>query len=258
MIDDAEAPIDPAPAAGFFMSAIGRVRTPFVELFGIPRQAALTDITARVELDPTRVVPEALRGLESVTHLWLLFVFDRVTPGEVHPTVRPPRLGGDRRMGVFATRSPFRPNPIGLSAVRLVAIEGLSLVIAGCDLADGTPILDIKPYVAGVDRLDDTRVGWLPTDDGPALAVRFEAAALAVLEARDDADTLRRALTQLLQLDPRPSHRRGEPEPARRYGLAYADLDVQFFVDAQGVCVAELLPAQAATNHGERRGSPPA
>lgn len=249
MSDALEPPKDPAPVAGFFMSAIGRVRTPFVELFGIPRQAALTDITARIELDPARVVPEALRGLESVSHLWLLFVFDRVTPDEVHPTVRPPRLGGDRRMGVFATRSPFRPNPIGLSAVRLVAIEGLCLVIAGCDLADGTPILDIKPYVDAVDRLDGTEVGWLPRDDGPPLAVRFGPAAQAVLDGRDDADALCHALVQLLQLDPRPSHRRGEHDGSRHYGLAYGEHDVQFFVDAQGACVVELRPAR----NGERR-----
>ncbi|MCA9691061.1 MAG: tRNA (N6-threonylcarbamoyladenosine(37)-N6)-methyltransferase TrmO, partial [Myxococcales bacterium] len=129
------------------MEPIGVVRSPYTEKFGIPRQPGLApSVRARVELDPRRVQPEALRGLSACSHVWLLTLLHAAKPTG-HATVRPPRLGGNIRLGALATRSPFRPNPIGLSAVALVELAELALVVAGADLLDGTPVLDIKPYV---------------------------------------------------------------------------------------------------------------
>lgn len=226
------------------MSAIGVVRSPFVEAFGVPRQPGLAPVRARVELDPRVIALEALRGLESVTHVWLLFVFHRADPAQTHPTVRPPRLGGNARMGVLATRSPQRPNPLGLSVVRLLGVDGHTLTVEGVDLLDGTPVLDVKPYVAEVDRIDDSAVGWLPPPEPPR-AVEFAAAAAAALAATPEPAALRAELVALLQLDPRPSHRRGDDDDPHAYGMALGALDVRFEVRG-GVDV--VLELRARTN----------
>ncbi len=232
-------PEDPAPPAGFFMSAIGVVRSPFVEAFGVPRQPGLAPVRARVELDARVISPEALRGLETVTHVWLLFVFHRADPAQTHPTVRPPRLGGNTRMGVFATRSPQRPNPLGLSVVRLVGVQGHTLTVEGVDLLDGTPVLDIKPYVAEVDRVDGSAVGWLPPPEPPR-AVAFTPQAAAAIDGTPDAARLRAEIVGLLQLDPRPSHRRGDDDDPHGYGMALGRFDVRFEVRAGVVVVLAL------------------
>ncbi len=229
-----------ASPAGFSFVPIGRVRSPFEQPFGIPRQASLAQVRARVELDPARLTPEALRGLEGVTHVWLLWVFDRSDPAHTHATVRPPRLGGNTRLGVLATRAPQRPNPIGMSAVRLVGVEGLVLHIEGCDLADGTPVLDVKPYVASCDRLDGTDVAWLHATDERKLEVRWSEPARAQLEARPDAEEFAAELEPLLALDPRPGYR-GEGDD-RDYAMAFAGLDVRFRVDGETLTITALVP----------------
>ncbi|HHW83718.1 MAG TPA: tRNA (N6-threonylcarbamoyladenosine(37)-N6)-methyltransferase TrmO, partial [Actinomycetales bacterium] len=134
------------------MKPIAHIRTDFPQKFGVPRAARLVpELTARVVFEPEYAMPEAFRGLEGFSHLWLIWVFSHNVEEGWSPTVRPPRLGGNERMGVFATRAPFRPNPIGLSAVEILGIErgahGIELVVGGADLVDGTPILDVKPYV---------------------------------------------------------------------------------------------------------------
>lgn len=222
---------------------IGTVRSPFGDPFGIPRQATLAPIPARVELDPARITPEALRGLEGVSHVWLVWVFDRSLPQRSHATVRPPRLGGNARIGVLATRAPQRPNPIGMSAVRLVGIEGLVLHIEGCDLADGTPVLDLKPYVAGCDRIDGTTVAWLGATDERGLVVEWSPEARAQLPAHPQLAALVPQLERMLALDPRPSYH----DAARSYGMSFAGVDVRFRVDEQRLVITALVDTTKLT-----------
>ncbi|MBC8067763.1 MAG: tRNA (N6-threonylcarbamoyladenosine(37)-N6)-methyltransferase TrmO [Deltaproteobacteria bacterium] len=230
-------------ATGYSFDPIAIVRSPFGDPFGIPRQAQLARVRARVELDPRRITAESLRGLEGVTHIWLLWVFDRSDPAHSHPTVRPPRLGGNTRIGVLATRSPQRPNPIGMSAVRLVGIEGLVLHVEGCDLADGTPVLDIKPYVASCDRIDDSAVAWLADTDESRLEVVWTPAARAQLGARPDAEALALQLDEILALDPRPSYRKGDGD--RGYAMVFAGREVRFRVEGTRLLITAFDPHHA-------------
>lgn len=234
-------------ARTFTFTAIGTVRSPFAEPFGIPRQASLSPVPARVELDADVITPEALRGLEGVTHVWLVWVFDRSDPSRSHATVRPPRLGGNTRVGVLATRAPQRPNPIGLSVVRLARIEGLVLHIDGCDLADGTPVLDIKPYVAGCDRIDGTEVAWLAATDERRLAVEWSDRARAQLDRYPQLATLVPRLERVLALDPRPSYH----DDGRDYAMTFAGVDIRFRVDDDRLVITELADARTpATPEG--------
>ena len=161
------------------MKIIAKIHTPFREKFGIPRQSGLADVPGEIVFEPKYRNPDALRGLEGFSHLWLIFQFSESVREEFSPTVRPPRLGGNRRMGVFATRSPFRPNAIGLSCVRLEAIEqtekGPIIHVRGADLLDGTPILDIKPYLPLADCHPEATGGFAETVSGYALSVCFAA-----------------------------------------------------------------------------------
>ena len=219
---------------------IARIRSDFGTKFGIPRQSGLVDsLTARVVFEPEYRNPDAFRGLEGFSHLWLIWQFSQCMGKGWTPTVRPPKLGGNRRMGVFATRSPFRPNAIGLSSVRLERIEtdpalGPVLHVCGADLMDGTPILDIKPYLPYTDSHPDARGGFAP-------------APLAALEVRADAGVLapvpperRQALLDTLAQDPRPGY---QHEPGRVYGLLFAGLDVRFTVEAGVLTVRVICPA---------------
>lgn len=225
--------------AVFSFVPIGTVRSPFADPFGIPRQAQLARVRATVELDPRHITAESLRGLEGVSHIWLLWVFDRSDPSRSHPTVRPPRLGGNTRIGVLATRSPQRPNPIGMSAVRLVGIEQLVLHIECCDLADGTPVVDIKPYVASCDRIDDSRVAWLADTDETRLEVVWTPGARTQLEAVAEPDALAQQLAEILALDPRPSYRqRGDDE--RGYAMVFAGREVRFTVEGNRLSIVAL------------------
>lgn len=215
----------------FPFTPIGMIHSCFGEKFGIPRQAGLAP-AARATLDllPPYAVPEAVRGLEGFSHLWLIFIFHGIPAGQWQPTVRPPRLGGRQRLGVFASRSPFRPNPVGLSAVKLerIAIDRgrVTLHLAGVDLLDRTPVLDIKPYLPYADCLPEATGGFAPHAPVPGLTVEFSPAAAAVCAAWPDG-ALRELIIQVLAQDPRPAYEQARPVP-QRYGMRLHDLDVQW------------------------------
>jgi tRNA-Thr(GGU) m(6)t(6)A37 methyltransferase TsaA len=222
----------------FSLRAIARLYSDFPTKFGIPRQSGLVDsLKASVVFEPEYRFPEALRGLEGYSHLWLIWQFSQTAGQGWSPTVRPPRLGGNTRMGVFASRSPFRPNPIGLSCVRLEGIDlhtpdGPVLRVAGADLMDGTPIYDIKPYLPYVDCHPDASGGFalqvkegvLPVDFPPELLER-------VPEDR------REALTAVLAQDPRPAY---QNTPGRVYGMSFAGLEVRFAVQDGRLTVVDV------------------
>ena len=221
------------------MKVIARIHCDFVEKFGIPRQSGLVPQTrARIVFEPEYRNPDALRGIETYSHLWLIWSFSKAQRDTWSPTVRPPRLGGNTRLGVFATRSPFRPNAIGLSSVTLEEVilsspDGPVLVVGGADLLDGTPIYDIKPYLPYVDSHPDARGGFTENTADYALAVVFPDDLLA----RVDADK-REALRGVLAGDPRPSY---QSDPARVYGVRYAQYNVKFTVDGDVLRVTEVI-----------------
>lgn len=222
------------------MKQIAHIETPFGEKFGVPRQAGLVDYEARVVFEPEYRVAEAVRGLEEFDYVWLLWEFhlnkrDKTDAAEQpgaswSPTVRPPRLGGNRRVGVFASRSPFRPNPIGLSSVRLLRIEeGPVLVVGGADLVDGTPIYDIKPYIEYADSHAGVRCGYAQQAPRAALEV---ADPHHLLDSFAPAD--RTALAEALRQDPRPHYQTGA---GRLYTMAFGGREVQFSVEEEGIAV---------------------
>ncbi len=219
---------------------IARIRTDFAEKFGVPRQSGLVPETeARIVFEPAYRDPSALRGLEGFSHLWLLWHFDQVKQEGWSPTVRPPRLGGNTRMGVFATRSPYRPNPIGLSSVQLLGVEehtpeGPILRVAGADLMDGTPILDIKPYLAYTDSHPEATGGFVAGLSDRTVTVQCEPALLTGVE-----ESTRRALLAVLAHDPRPTY---QNDPQRVYGMTFAGLEVKFTV-ADGVLTVTEITA---------------
>ena len=214
------------------ITPIAHIRTDFGSKFGVPRQSGLVpELTARIVFEPAYRNPDALRGLEDFSHLWLVWHFSEVRREGWSPTVRPPRLGGNTRMGVFATRSPYRPNPLGLSCVRLERIEwhtpeGPVLVVSGADLMDSTPIFDIKPYLAYADSHPDAVGGFIEGLSDRAVAV---VCAPALLEPLDE--DIRRRLLAVLAHDPRPTY---QDDPERVYGMDFAGHNVRFTV-ADGV-----------------------
>lgn len=223
---------------------IGVVRSPFQDKFGVPRQAGLADVPARIELDPERIPLEAVRGLEGATHIWVIFSFHAIAAGEIKSTVRPPRLGGNARLGVLATRSPYRPNRLGLSAVRLLNIRGHRLDISGTDMVDGTPVLDIKPYVAYADAIPQARLDWACMP--PArVQVRFAPAVAAALASKPE---LRGLVEQVLSLDPRPAYH--DADSTRTYGMVLHGHDVRFRVERGIVEVVELRPQPSGHDEG--------
>ena len=208
------------------MKVIAKIRTDFKEKFGIPRQSGLVDsLRARIVFEPEYRVREALRGIEDFSHLWLIWEFSEAKRDTWSPTVRPPRLGGNKRMGVFATRSPFRPNPVGLSSVRLIGIEhteteGDVLIVSGADLMDGTPIYDIKPYLPFTDCHTDARGGFADEKkEYSAEVIIPDHVASRIPEGRIN------EIRELLREDPRPSYRDDE---SREYGMSYAGLEISF------------------------------
>ena len=213
------------------MEIIARIHNDFPTKFGLPRQAGLApSLRSKIVFEPAYRVAEALRGLEDFSHVWLIWGFSASEGWS--PTVRPPRLGGNVRMGVFATRSPFRPNPIGLSSVRLESIEkdgdnGLVLIVSGADLMDGTPIYDIKPYLPGADAHPEATDGFVGANRQQLLAVEI-APSLAARLTDSQLATLREILAQ----DPRPAY---HDDPDRVYGLSYAGLDIHFKVVEQQI-----------------------
>ena len=212
------------------LRVIARVRSDFPEKFGVPRQAGLVpDLRARVVFEPEFAVPEALRGLEDFSHIWLIWGFSENADRGWSPTVRPPRLGGNARMGVFATRSPFRPNPVGLSCVELLGVEDGSLIIGGADLVDGTPVFDIKPYVPYADCRPEAYGGFADTPAGQSLEVEIPAVLAETFSEEELA-----ALRGVLACDPRPAYQK---DPERVYALSFAGRNVRFRVDGDRLCV---------------------
>lgn len=220
------------------MKVIAHIKTDFKTKFGLPRQSGLIDaVKGEIIFEPEYRNADAFRGLEEFSHIWLIWQFSEAVRDTWSPTVRPPKLGGNTRMGVFATRSPFRPNPIGLSAVKLEKIEftkeyGPVLTVSGCDLEDGTPIYDIKPYLAYADSRPDAKGGFTDTLNLKPLQVNFAEHADALLNK-----TQKETLVSVLEQDPRPSY---QEDPNRVYGFLFADLEVFFKVDRDLVTVTEI------------------
>lgn len=220
------------------MQVIARIRSDFPTKFGIPRQAGLVpDLRAEVVFEPLFRNDDALRGLEGFSHLWLIWAFSEAIRKDWSPTVRPPRLGGNERVGVFASRSPFRPNPIGLSCVKLEEIrhtahDGTVLIVSGADLMDGTPIFDIKPYLPYADAHPEAIGGFAP-DAPEMLTVDCPPALLERIPAER-----RAALLGVLAHDPRPSY---QDDSARVYGMKFAGCDVRFRVDGTHLTVCEIV-----------------
>lgn len=223
------------------LEVIARIHTDFSSKFGIPRQSGLVDaLKGQIVFEPPYRDPSALRGIEGYSHLWLIWQFSESVMEHWSPTVKPPRLGGNRRMGVFATRSPFRPNPLGLSCVKLERVElatqeGPVLHVAGADLLDGTPIYDIKPYLPYVDCHPQATGGFTDSVTYARLEVDFPKALLAEIP-----EDKRQALIEVLAQDPRPGYRHGED--GRRYGVEFAGFDVRFTVSENRLTVCEVVP----------------
>jgi tRNA-Thr(GGU) m(6)t(6)A37 methyltransferase TsaA len=216
---------------------VAHIESDFAEKFGIPRQAGIVEeLRARVVFDGEYRNDEALRGIEGFSHLWLIWGFSAAEREGFSPTVRPPRLGGNARMGVFATRSPFRPNSLGLSCVRLLGVEkiegkGATLLVGGADLMDGTPIYDVKPYIPYADAHPEAAAGFAP-DPGKTLKVVFETAALEKVP-----EEKRAALRGVLANDPRPRY---QDDPARVYAMSFSSLTVRFRVEGEVLTVTEV------------------
>ncbi len=218
----------------FQFEPIGLIHSPYREKFGIPRQPGLVNIETTLELLPPYNRPEAVKGLEGFSHIWISFVFHGVKRSEWKPTVRPPRLGGNERVGVFASRSTHRPNPLGLSVVELTGIETTDgkvlLKLKGADLLDGTPVLDIKPYIPYADSIADARGGFADKAPGPTLKVEFSPQAAAQCdELAKQEPQLESVIREVLALDPRPAY---QAEEGREYGINLYDLNVRFRVSA--------------------------
>jgi tRNA-Thr(GGU) m(6)t(6)A37 methyltransferase TsaA len=220
------------------LKIIAHIESEFPEKFGIPRQSGLVEeLRAKIVFTPEYRVPEAVRGLEDFSHLWLIWQFSKAVRETWSPTVRPPRLGGNTRMGVFATRSPFRPNAIGLSCVRLISVEphterGPIITVAGADLMDGTPIFDIKPYIPYADCQREATGGFTDTAGSFLLEVDFPEALLRLVPEEH-----RAALLGVLSHDPRPSYQNA---PDRVYGMAFGGVNVKFRVDGNQLTVVDV------------------
>ncbi len=216
---------------------IAHIRTDFPTKFGVPRQAGLAEtLQGTIIFEPEFRVEEALRGIDGFSHLWLIWGFSENAGYEWSPTVRPPRLGGNIRMGVFATRSPFRPNGLGLSCVRLIGIrhdggKGNTLLVAGADMVDGTPIYDIKPYLPYADSIPSAVGGFAP-NEGRKLTVQLP----ETLAAKVPEEKLP-GLIAVLEHDPRPRY---QEDPYRVYGMAFAGLEIHFRVEEDTLLITEI------------------
>ena len=221
---------------------IARIYTEFPEKFGIPRQSGLAKaLRGRIMFEPQYRNPDALRGLEGFSHLWLIWEFSaNRTSRQWQPTVRPPRLGGNAHLGVFATRSPFRPNPLGLSCVEIDSIDlftedGPVITVKGADLMDGTPIYDIKPYIRYADSRQQAVCGYVDALEERSLKVVFP----SELSGKIGDTSVIPSLIETLRLDPRPSY---HDDPERVYGLSFAGLNVKFKVNGPVLTVVDVHP----------------
>lgn len=218
---------------------IGYAKTDFPTKFGIPRQSGILDmLESEIRLEPGFRHPDAVRGLESFSHLWVIWAFSEIPVGDWSPTVRPPRLGGNEKVGVFASRSPFRPNPVGLSCVRLIRVdpEAGKLVVTGLDLVDGTPVYDLKPYVPHTDCRPDATGGFSDAVNGKRLTAKTDPSLLNRLP-----ESKREALIRILEEDPRPAYQK---DPDRVYGFPFAGFEIRFRADdeTETVLLTDVLP----------------
>ena len=232
------------------LNAIATIRTPFFSKFGIPRQSGLVGTEGRIVFEKEYRSREAVRGLEEYSHLWLIWAFTETKSGGWSPTVRPPRLGGNRRMGVFATRSPYRPNPLGLSCVRLMRValdepEAPVLYVAGADILDGTPIYDIKPYLPFIDAVPEAAGGFADGVKGQRLAVEAPEPTRKALG--EDWD----AVAELLAQDPRPHY---QDDPAREYRFEYGNWHIGFRVENETAVVTAAERMAAGNAEKENNG----
>ena len=226
----------------FEFRPIAHIRTPFGEKFGVPRQPGLTPAArGRIELLPDFAVPGALAELSGFSHLWIVFVFDRVPAGEWHPTVRPPRLGGNQKVGVFASRSPFRPNPIGLSVVKIESVPADQSIIevSGVDLVDGTAIIDLKPYVPYCDAIADADPGYAtpPETTLAELPIEYPAAIADAIDRRPDSAEFRLLLEQVLRTDPRPGY---HDDSEKIYGISLSGSNVRFSIQVKKITIESI------------------
>lgn len=224
------------------MNIIARIKTDFPSKFGIPRQSGLIEeLKGTIIFEPSYRNPDAVRGLEEFSHIWIIWKFSTGGTGNRSLTVRPPKLGGNTRMGVFATRSPFRPNPLGLSSVRLESIEytekhGPVLHVSGADLMDNTAIVDIKPYIPYADCHPDATGGFSKDGNSPKLNVDFPDRILSLIPAEK-----RTALIKVLELDPRPAY---QDDAERVYGFGFSEFEVRFTVVGDTLYVREVIKTQ--------------
>ncbi len=220
------------------MKIIARIYTPYKEKFGIPRQSGIADqITSKIVFEPEYRRREAFVGLSGYSHIWVIWNFSESEREKFSPTVRPPRLGGNKRVGVFATRAPFRPNPIGLSSLRLVKIEeteneGTVLYVKGADMLNGTPIYDIKPYLPFTDSHPDAKAGFAEEVLDYEIKVDFPEKLLSKI--RED---LREPLKKILSEDPRPSYKK---DSEKEYGMLFSDYEIFFIVKEQILTVTRV------------------
>ncbi len=228
------------------MKIIAHIQTDFPDKFGIPRQSGIIEeLKGKIVFEPEYRRAEAVRGLEEFSHIWLLWEFSKIGERQWSATVRPPRLGGNKRIGVFATRSPFRPNNIGLSCVRLTGIEedkkqGIVLHVQGADLMDGTPIYDIKPYIPFTDCHPEASEGYTRETRAHKLTVDFPKELLEIYPPEK-----REAVIKILELDPRPAYIQ---DSERIYGMSYAGFDIQFQVDGERLMVTKIFSCADINN----------
>ncbi len=223
------------------MNPIGRIHSCYGEKFGIPRQPGLVpSATATLELLPPCNTVEALRGLSEFSHLWIIFLFHQTARDQWKATVRPPRLGGNERIGVFASRSNFRPNPIGLSVVKLLGINGTTLELCGGDFLDGTPVLDIKPYIPYADAIPHAEAAFAAAPPAPVNQVRFTATAEQALQKfeTEKRPALRQLICETLAYNPQPAYQ--TPQPDRIFGTRLFDLEIRWKQAGNTVTVVEI------------------
>ncbi|MBW3694335.1 tRNA (N6-threonylcarbamoyladenosine(37)-N6)-methyltransferase TrmO [Vibrio sp. T187] len=227
----------------YSIEPIGHIQSPFKEKFAVPRQPRLTpSATSRIQLLGNSNSPEAIRGIEQFSHLWLLFLFDQNIEAGWKPTVRPPRLGGNERIGVFASRATFRPNAIGMSAVELKGVSQKGnqtwLELGSADLVDGTPIIDIKPYIPYSDSIPDA-IGGFANEEPKTLDVNFSELAIKKLNNHPTAHQVIQVIKEVLAQDPRPAYKKGKPDN-KEYAVNLFDLNVKFVVEPLFINVTDI------------------
>lgn len=227
----------------YSVEPIGFIESPYKEKFAVPRQPRLVPAArSRVRLTGEANSPEALRGIEQFSHIWLLFLFDQNLQAGWKPTVRPPRLGGNERIGVFASRSTFRPNGIGMSAVEVKGVTKLGdqiyLDLGNVDLVDGTPVIDIKPYIPYSDAVAEASAGYAEGEPDTS-PVNFSAASLTKLQQRPDSEYLKTVIEQVLAQDPRPAYKKNKPDN-KEYAVNLFDLNVKFTVTDNLITVTAI------------------